>query len=140
MMRPYQALRVVLYIIAGIEGVAGIVLVFATGWVLSFAPKMPAFPYAAFVVALVKGIGILALAVGYLLCVAARDPVRYVAIVDTLVFILIAAAALNVYAAVALGLGALYPGPYLIARAALQLVLAVVILALRPKNARPAGA
>lgn len=139
-MRSDSVLRILLYVIAGIEGIVGIALIFATGWVLSFAPKMLAFPYTAFVIALVKGIGIVALALGYLLCVAARDPVRYVAIIDTLVFVLVAAAALNVYAVVALNLGALYPSPYLIVRAASQLALAVVLLALRPRQARPSGA
>lgn len=129
-------LRILLYVISAIEGIAGIALLFATGWVLSFAPQMLAFPYTAFVVALVKGIGILALALGYLLCVTARDPVRYVAIIDALTFILVAAAALNVYAVTSLHLGAFYPAMYLIVRAAIQLVLAIALIVLRPKAVR----
>ena len=135
-MRSHHALRMLLYVLSAIEGIAGVALLFATGWVLSFAPKMLALPYTAFVVALVKGIGILALALGYLFCVAARDPVRYVAIIDTLIFVLISAAALNVYAVVSLHLGALYPSPYLIVRAALQVAVAIMLLALRPKHVR----
>src|SRR5690348_6525646 len=94
-MRSHQGLRVLLYVISAIEGMAGIALLFATGWVLSLAPHILAGPFTAFLFALVKGTGILALAIGYLLCVTARDPVRYVAVIDALTFILVAAAALN---------------------------------------------
>lgn len=135
-MRSHQTLKVLLFIIAGVEGVAGIALLFATGWVLSFAPHMLAGPFSAFLVALVKGTGILALAIGYLLCVAARDPVRYVAILDALIFILLAAAALNVYGVFSLHLGAFYPAPYLLGRGATQLFLAIVLFSLRPREVR----
>lgn len=129
----YRPLRILLYVISAIEGIAGVALLFATGWVLSFAPSMLALPYTGFVFALVKGIGILALALGYLLCVTARDPVRYVAVIDTLIFVALAAAALNIYAVIALHLGSLYPSPYLIARAAIQVAIAVALFSLRPR-------
>ena len=139
-MQSNQPLRVLLYVLSAIEGVAGIVLVFATEWVLSTSPKILVFPYETYVVAVVKGVGILVLALAYLLCVTARDPARYVAILDTLVFICFAAAALNVYAVAALHLGLFYPGPYLLVRAALEVALGAAILAMRPKAAPKAGA
>lgn len=132
---PYRALRMLLFVISAIEGLAGIVLLFASGWVLALAPANLGLPYSGVVVALVKAIGIIALALGYLLCAAARDPVRYIAVIDALVFILAAAAALNIYAVAALHVGSFYPGPYLIVRAIVQLVLALIIIALRPKGA-----
>lgn len=134
-MASHQTLRVLLYAVAAIEGIVGVVLLLATGWVLSFTSTVFTLPYAPFVIALLKGIGIVVLALGYLLCVTARDPVRYVAVIDALVFILVAAAALNVYGVVALHLGAFYPASYLIVRAAFQLVLALALVALRPKEA-----
>jgi hypothetical protein len=127
---------VLLFIIAGVEGVAGLALLFATGWVLSFAPHMLTGPFSAFLVALVKGTGILALAIGYLLCVTARDPVRYVAVLDALIFILAAASALNAYAVFSLHLGAFYPAPYLLGRGATQLLVAIALFALRPREVR----
>ncbi|HEV3153818.1 MAG TPA: hypothetical protein VGZ02_08455 [Candidatus Baltobacteraceae bacterium] len=138
-MQSYQPLRVLLYAGAVVEAVAGVVLIFATEWVLSSAPKILVFPYSGYVVALVKGVGILVLALAYLLCVTARDPVRYVAVLDTLAFICFAAAALNVYGVVALHLGMFYPGPYLLVRAAFQVALGVAIVAMRPKRAPKAG-
>lgn len=134
-MKPHQTLRVLLFIIAGLEGVAGVALLFATGWVLSFEPRLLLGPFSAFLVALLKGTGILALAIGYLLCVTARDPVRYVAIVDALTFILAAAAALNFYAVFSLHLGAFYPASYLLVRGVIQLFTAVALFALRPREA-----
>jgi hypothetical protein len=132
---PYRALRMLLFAISAIEGLAGIVLLFATGWVLALAPPNLGLLSSSVVLALVKAIGIIALALGYLLCAAARDPVRYIAVIDALVFILVAAAALNVYAVAVLHVGWFYPAPYLIVRAIVQLALALALVALRPKGA-----
>ncbi|HLI94623.1 MAG TPA: hypothetical protein VKT72_00895 [Candidatus Baltobacteraceae bacterium] len=139
-MRTHQTLRIVLYALSVIEGIAGVVLLFATGWVLSFAPQLLALSSTGFVVLLLKGIGIISLGLGYLACAAARDPVRYVAVIDATVFILIAAAAENFYAVVALHLGSLYPTPYLLVRGIIQLALALTLLAMRPKAAPTAQA
>lgn len=57
------------------------------------------------------------------------------AVIDALAFLLVAAALLNVYAVAALHIGAFYPGPYLIVRAIVQLVLAVIVITLRPRVA-----
>ena len=134
----HRALRILLFVLSAIEALAGIVMLFATGWVLSLAPaNLPLhLSNSGFVLALLKAIGIIAIAFGYLFCAAARDPVRYIAVIDTLAFILVAAAALNLYAAAALHSGLFYPVPYLIARAIVQLILAVIVIMLRPKPQR----
>jgi hypothetical protein len=131
--QPYRALRILLFLISAIEGIAGAVLIFGSSWVMSITSTPFLLAGTGFVFALLKGIGIIMLALGYLSCVAARDPVRYAAIIDTLIFLLVAAAVLNLYAVAALHIGAYYPGPYLVVRAILQLALAAVILVLRPK-------
>lgn len=136
--QSYRALRTLLYAISAIEGIAGIALIFATGWVLSWSPS-PLMAASGFVVTLVKGLGIVALAFGYLLCVTAREPVRYVRVIDTLIFLVAAAAILTLYGVFALHLGAFYPPGYLIARALIQLATAAVLLALRPKNVTEAA-
>jgi hypothetical protein len=133
--QPHRALRILLFVISGIEAVAGILLLFAPGWVLSLAAANLALPNSGFVLALLKAIGIIAIALAYLLCAAARDPVRYIAVIDALTFLLLASAALNFYAVAALHIGPFYPAPYLISRAIVQLAIAVVIIALRPKAA-----
>jgi hypothetical protein len=134
----HRALRILLFVLSAIEALAGFVLLFGTGWVLSLAPaKFPLhLPNSGFVLALLKGIGIIAIASGYLFYAAARDPVRYIAVIDTLAFILLAAAALNLYAVAALHIGLFYPVPYLITRAIVQLVLAVIVIVLRPRSRR----
>lgn len=137
--QPYRALRIVLFVISAIEAVAGLVLVFATSSVLGFTPVNAALVNSGFMLTLLKAIGILALSLAYLLCAAARDPVRYIAIVDAFAFLLIASALLEVYALVALHVGSFLPGTYLIGRAIVQLALALVLIALRPKAGARVG-
>jgi hypothetical protein len=132
--RPYRALRVFLFVVAALEGLGGVLLLFATGWILTIGQIGPGIYAGAESVLFVKAIGIIALALGYLLCAAARDPVRYIAVIDALAFILVAAAAINIYALIALHAGDLYPGPYLVVRAVMQLLLAIVVIALRPRR------
>lgn len=134
----YRALRMLLYVIAAIEGIAGIVLIFATGWVLSMSPALLTLAESGFVVMLVKGIGIVALAFGYLLCVTAREPVRYVRIIDTLIFLVMGAAILTLYGVFVLHLGVFYPAGYLVGRALIQLAIAAALVALRPRSATEA--
>ena len=132
--QPYGALRILLFVISVIEALAGLCLLFASSWVLSLASGSVD-PNAGFILILVKAIGIAAIASGYLLCAAARNPARYIAVIDTFAFVLLAASALSIYASFTLHVDPFYPGPYLIVRAVLQLVLAVVIIALRPRGA-----
>ncbi len=131
----HRALQILLFVLSAIEALAGVVLLFGTGWVLSLAPAKFSlhFPNSGFMLALLKAIGIIAIASGYLFCAAARDPVRYIAVIDTLAFILVAAATLDLYAVAALHIGLFYPVPYLVTRAIVQLVLAIIVIVLRPK-------
>ena len=132
--RPYRALTIVLYLLSLVEGLAGLALIFGSAWVMGFVVLPPAAaPVAGLFVLMLKALGILALGLGYLLCVAARDPVRYVAVIDVFVFFLFAAGVLNVYADVALGAWQYFPSNYLLARGIGQIVLGCVLLALRPR-------
>jgi hypothetical protein len=131
---PHRVLRLLLMFVSIIEAGAGIVLSLATNWVLALMSVPVVILNTGFVLALLKGIGIVALAFAYLLRAASRDPVRNIAVVDSLVFMLLAAALLNAYAIVSLHLGAFYPEPYLIARAVVQVILAVTFILLRPKH------
>jgi len=133
---PHRTLRIILYAISALEALAGVALLFASPWLLSFARSMPALGASDLLLFLLKGIGIVALVLAYLFCVAARDPVRYVAIVDALIFLCIGAAVLEVYGVAAMHIDRYYPNVYVLSRAALQLILAVVLYVLRPKAPR----
>ena len=131
--RSTRALSIVLYVMSLIEALAGITLIFGSTWVLGFVLPPTAADAGLFVLML-KGLGILAIGLGYMLCVAARDPVRYVAVIDTFIFFLFAAGILNIYADVALGAWAYFPSTYLLARGVFQIALGVALLALRPRT------
>jgi len=134
--QPYRTLSTLLYALSVLEALAGLVLLFATNWTLSLVPANLALGDTGFVMIFLKALGIVALALGYLLCVAARDPARYIAVIDTLAFLLVASAALNVYALTAMHLGKYYPANYMLVRIVVQLILAVAVIALRPKAAK----
>jgi len=132
--KPFQTLRAMLFTISTICGIGAILLFFASDWLLRILPGSVPPPSNVLELTVLKAFGIFLLALAYLLCVAARDPVRYVAVINALIFILLAAAVLNVYGLVALGLGAVYPAGYLVTRTIVQLILAAVIFTLRPKG------
>src|SRR5579864_3708340 len=134
--QPYRTLSTLLYALSVLEALAGLILLFATNWALSLVPANLALGDTGFVMIFLKAIGIIALALGYLLCVAARDPGRYIAIIDTLAFLLVASAALNAYALTAMHVGKYYPANYVLVRIIVQLVLAVAVITMRPKAAK----
>ena len=131
--QSYKGLSTLLYVLSVLEAIAGLVMIFGSSWVLSMAPASLALPDSGFVMIFMKALGILALGLGYLLCVTARDPVRHVAIIDTLVFILIASAILVWYAMAAMHLGQYFPANYIVVRIVVQLILAIVLVVMRPK-------
>jgi hypothetical protein len=138
MSRSPQVLRVLLYAISAIEGIAGLILIFASTWVVAFAPS--AWVLSGLILYFIKGIGIISIAFGYLMCVAARQPARYVAVIDSFAFLAFGGALLNLYALVILGEAAYYPVSYLIARSIVLIVIGVALLVLRPRGAATANA
>lgn len=133
--QPYKGLSTLLYALAVLEAIAGLILIFGSHWALSMVPGNLALPDTAFVTVFMNAIGIIAIGLGYLLCVAARDPARYVAVIDTLVFILIASAILIAYALTAMHIGRYFPAGYIVVRIVIQLILAGALIAMRPKPA-----
>jgi hypothetical protein len=129
-----KTLRALLFVLSGVAAIGALVSLFAPGWVLSLTLGSTPPPNTVFEHALLSAIGIFALPVSYLLCVAARDPVRNVAVVNAMVLLLVVAAAVNLYFVLGHQLEAYYPGGYLIARAAVQLILAGVLFKLRPTS------
>jgi hypothetical protein len=130
----HQGLRAMLFTLSAIAGIAALVLVFVPNWPLSFAPGSVPPPSTAFEFAILRAFGIAVLVIAYLLCAAARDPIRYAAVIDGFIVLLVAFAILNVYWAVGQQLTAYYPSVYLIVRAVVQVILAVALYVLRPKR------
>ena len=135
----YRRLTMLLYVLAAIEGIAGAVLILASTWVISIAIPGATGTPPGFLIFMLKGLGIIGIAFSYLLCVAARDPVRYVAVIYTMAGTLFAAAALQLYSLGLLGLGAIYPTAYLIVRSIVQIVLGVLLLTWLPRRIAPVG-
>jgi hypothetical protein len=132
--KVHRGLKAVLYAISALQGVAGLMLLFASTWVLSMGHPLLGLGGTAVAVAFLKAIGIAVLGFGYLTCVAARDPVRYVAVIDTLIFLSLAAAALNLYIIAYLHISPFYTF-YLLGRTVVQLAIGIALIALRPKRA-----
>ena len=72
--QSYKNLSTLLYALAVLEALAGLILLFGSHWVLSLAPANLGLSDTGFVTVFMKAIGIIAIGLGYLLCVAARDP------------------------------------------------------------------
>lgn len=140
----FLALRRLLFALAMLEGIGGLVVLLGSSWVLSLIPATLRFAAPGLDSELLKVFGAVALTLAYLLYSASRDPVRYVAVVDGFAFLLIAVAGIDLYSAV------FHTGPELAAwltatRVVARLLLASALLALRPRvpaaamNARAAN-
>jgi hypothetical protein len=130
--RPHQTLSILLFALAAIFALGALLLFGASDWLLAVLPGSTPPPSNPLEFFIIKAMAIFLLPFAYLLYTAARDPVRYSAVVDALIFILLIAAALNIYG-IMTGLGAYYPTGYLVVRTIVQLIFAGVIFSLRPK-------
>jgi hypothetical protein len=132
--KSHQTLRALLFVLSGIAALAALICLFAPGWILSLQLGSLPPPNTLFDHALLSAVGIFAVPLAYLLCIAARDPVRYVGVINAMIMLLVVAAFVNIYFVLGHQLEAYYPGGYLIVRAIVQLVLAAVLFRLRPAN------
>jgi hypothetical protein len=129
----HGALKVILLVLGIVEVAAGATLI---GGSSLFAPAVAAqlgmMPVLA--AAMLCGFGLLALGIGYLLLIASREPVRYVGIIDVLIFLLLAGAVLGLYIGLNLHV---FAGSLVWAGTAARIALAIILLALRPKETSP---
>ena len=128
----HRGLRVLLGVLAVVVGLGGLVTLLGASWLLGLDAMRGLLSGSAIGLVL-RFVGALALGLGYLLYQAARDPVRYAAVIDVFAFLLIVGAIIDVYAA----LTHLVGGPFLPAviwgRAALRIAIAIVLIAWRPR-------
>ncbi len=131
----YKPVRYLLFGITLISVIGGLALLFFTWLFLGLQAFAVQGVPGIVVVALLKVFGVFALMVAYLSYVAARDPVRYVAIINSLAFLLIAAAAIDLYMLLVYRASPFYPSQLVIARSAIRLILALLLLLWRPRAA-----
>lgn len=131
-MTKLRVLQILLAAIGVLSALAGLILLLATGWLFSLLalPAEPVFFIIAF-----KAVGAVAIGLGYASSVAARDPERNVVVVDLLIIIMVLAAAVGAYAEIAFHFAVGNVSTSLVwAGSAVRLILAIVLLALRPRT------
>jgi len=132
--RAFVGLTILLWVLAALIVVAGLLVIFATAWFLGLVQSSEWFGASPLVPLLFKFLGVLALGLGYLVSCAARDPVRYVAVIDVMAFFAIVGAIIDAIAALNHVYGPLFPAGALWARAIVRLIIAVLLIAWRPRQ------
>jgi hypothetical protein len=128
---PHRALRILMLFFAVVEVLAGVLVLFGSGWVLSLFPSGLQFE-GPLTIVLLRVLAAIALALAYLAYVASRDPVRYVAVVDTFAFLLIATAVIDIFSL--MGPAPLFAAKIVLAREAIRVLLAIALIWLRPRG------
>ncbi len=139
---PYRVLRIVLGFLSLLLAVAGVLLIFSgKPLIMRMFMHPPDSEISTLLLAAVKEMGGLALALSVMLFFASRDPERNVAVVDGMTVGLCILAITPLVSLYTLDVQRLYPGYLIWARSLVRLVLAGVLYYLRPREAhwKPAG-
>jgi hypothetical protein len=138
----YRALRILLGFLSLLMAIGGIVLVFSSkGLVLRVFLHAPEAEVSTLLLAVVKEMGGLLLMLSTMLFLAARDPMRNVAIVDAVAIGLCILAVTPIISLYTTDVRSLYPGYLIWTRSLGRLVLAGVVWWLRPREThwKPVG-
>ena len=132
---PYRALSFGLRLVSGFLAVGGVFLILSGKPLILRVFMYPPVPeVSTLLLALLKEVGGLMLMLSVMLFLAARDPLRNVAILDALIVGLCILTITPLLSLKMLDLGTLYP-PYLIwGRALIRLALAAVLFYARPRE------
>ena len=139
---PYRGLRIVLGFLSLLLAVGGIVLIFGSKpLVMRMFMHPPDSEISTLLLAAVKEMGGLALALSVMLFLASRDPERNVAIIDGMTVGLCILAVTPLISLYTLDVQTLYPAYLVWGRSLVRLVLAGILYYLRPREShwRPAG-
>ena len=139
---PYRVLRIVLGFLCLLLAIAGILLIFSSKHlVMRMFMHPPDSEISTLLLAAVKEMGGLALALSVMLYFASRDPERNVAVVDGMTVGLCILAVTPLISLYTLDVQRLYPGYLIWARSLMRLALAGILYYLRPREThwRPAG-
>jgi hypothetical protein len=129
-MTRIRILQILLGVIGALYALGGLTLLFATSWVMSLLPTVEPVTAPAL---LLKTLGTGGLGLGYMSLVAARDPVRYAAVVDVLAGMLVLLTAVDLYTEFGLQYSSSHLAYAIWVRTALRLILAIILLVLRPR-------
>jgi len=139
---PYRVLRIVLAFLSILLAVAGILLIFSNKRLIMRMFMHPPEPeISTLLLATVKEMGGLALALSVTLFLACRDPERNVAVIDGMTVGLCVLAVTPLISLYTLDVQRFYPGYWIWARSLIRFALAGVLYYLRPPEAHwnPAG-
>jgi hypothetical protein len=128
----YAALQGLLTVLTVLAALGALLALFGTTWLLHTFLPAASVDTATWLSITMKSLGVIALMLSYLLSAAARDPVRYLAVIDAFAGALVLLSIVDVYGLVALNFGALYPVWAILLRAAFRVALAITLVALRP--------
>lgn len=139
---PYRVLRTVLGFLSLLLTVAGILLIFSSkSLIMRMFMHPPAPEISTLLLAALKEMGGLALALSGMLFLASRDPERNVAVIDGMTVGLCILAPTPLISLYTLDVQRLYPGYLIWVRSFVRLALAGVLYYLRPREThwKPAG-
>ena len=141
-MPPYRALRIVLGFLCLLLAVAGVLLIFSSKpLVIRMFMHPPESEISTLLLAAVKEMGGLALALSVMLFLATCDPARNVAVIDGMTVGLCILAITPLVSLYTLDVQRLYPGYLIWTRSVARLALAGILYYLRPQEAhwKPPG-
>ena len=130
---PYRGLSIGLRIVSVLLCVGGLFMIFSgKPVILRVMMHPPASEVSTLLLALLKEMGGMMIMLSAMLFLAARDPARNVAILDALIVGLCILAITPLLSLKMLDIGKLYPVYFIWGRALVRLVLAMVLLYVRP--------
>ena len=139
---PYRALRILLGLFSLLAAIGGLVLIFADrSLMVRILLRPPEGEVSILVVSLLKEMGGMVLTLAVLLWLAARDPMKNVAIVDGLIAGLCVLAVTPLVSLWTTDIRSLYPAYLLWGRSVLRIAIAALLYWMRPreKHWEPAG-
>jgi hypothetical protein len=139
---PYRALRIILGFLSLVLAVAGILLILSNKpLIMRMFMHPPASEISTLLLAALKEMGGLALALSVMLFLASHDPERNVAVIDGMMVGLCILAVTPLISLYVMDVQRLYPGYLIWARSFVRLALAGALYYLRPRGIdwKPAG-
>ena len=139
---PYRALRVVLGFLSLVMAIGGVILIFSSKpLILGLFLHPPDKEISTLFLFTLKDMGGFALMLAVMIFVAARNPVRNVAIIDALTVGLCILAFTPLVSRWMLDIQSIYPGHLIWTRSVIRLALAALLYYLRPREMqwKPAG-
>jgi hypothetical protein len=134
--QPHSALRIILSLFSLFAAAAGLLLIFAgRPLMIRLFLSPPESEFSTLLLFTLKQLGGVILIFSFLFFYAARDPVRNVAVVDALIVGLCVLAFTQLLSLYTTAIQRLYPAHLLWVRPAVRLLVAALLLYLRPREA-----